>query len=107
MIHPKDIINLIADNVNKTKNPFGVPKFVINTWWKKTKLPQKGDALLFTGLMYQFAPYIETSTSYLARFEDTRWADTSSTANIFPNYCPDWAWRPSPPGRKKSNLTAS
>jgi hypothetical protein len=43
----------------------------INTWWKKTDVPQKGDALLFTGLMYQFVPYIETSTSYLARFEDT------------------------------------
>jgi hypothetical protein len=39
MIHPKDIINLIADNVIKTKNPFGVPKFVINNWWKKNDSP--------------------------------------------------------------------
>ena len=75
MIYPKDIINLIADNVIKTKNPFGIPKFAINNWWKKANLPQKGDALLFTGLMYQFVPYIETSTSYLARVEDTQWAD--------------------------------
>jgi Fe-S oxidoreductase len=75
MYHPKDIIDLIADNVRKTKNPFGVPKPVINQWWKKANIPQKGDALLFTGLMYQFVPYIEKSTSYLTRFEDTKWAD--------------------------------
>ncbi len=75
MYHPKEIINLIADNVRKTKNPFGVPKFVINRWWKKADVPLQGDALLFTGLMYQFVPYIEKSTTYLARYEDTRWAD--------------------------------
>ena len=34
MYNPKDIIDLIADNVRKTKNPFGVPKFLINNWWK-------------------------------------------------------------------------
>lgn len=75
MYNPKDIIDLIADNVAKTKNPFGVPKSVINTWWKKTPPPRSGEAMLFTGLMYQFAPYIETSTAYLTRYEDTRWAD--------------------------------
>jgi Fe-S oxidoreductase len=75
MYNPKDIIDLIAANVEKTKNPFGVPKSVINTWWKKALPPQSGDAMLFTGLMYQFAPYIETATAYLSRYEDTRWAD--------------------------------
>jgi Fe-S oxidoreductase len=75
MYNPKDIIDLIADNVEKTRNPFGVPKSVINTWWKKTPPPRSGKALLFTGLMYQFAPYIETSTEYLTRYEDTKWAD--------------------------------
>ncbi len=105
MYNPKDIIDLIADNVRKTKNPFGVPKFAINDWWKKANVPQKGDALLFTGLMYQFVPYIEKSTSYLTRFEDTKWADTSSTENICPNCCPDWDWRSSLPGEKKRDLT--
>ncbi len=71
MYHPKDIIDLIADNVIKTRNPFGVPKFMINNWWKKAPLRLDGDTLLFTGLMYQFVPYIEKATSYLARFEDT------------------------------------
>jgi Fe-S oxidoreductase len=73
MYNPKDIIELIADNVRKTKNPFGVPKFLINNWWKGAGLRGEGDALLFTGLMYQFVPYIEKSTSYLARYEGTKW----------------------------------
>ena len=51
MYHPKDIINLIAGNVRKTRNPFGVPKFLINNWWKSANVPRQGDALLFTGLM--------------------------------------------------------
>jgi hypothetical protein len=42
MYDPKDIINLIADNVRKTKNPFGVPKFAINNWWKKANVPKRG-----------------------------------------------------------------
>jgi Fe-S oxidoreductase len=78
MYNPKDIIDLIATNVRKTRNPFGVPASHLNTWWKG--LPRggrrPGDALLFTGLMYQSIPYIKATTGYLERFEDTRWAHT-------------------------------
>lgn len=84
MLNPKDIIDLIADNLRKTKNPFGIPRFAVNTWWKKAAVPQKGEALLFTGLMYQFVPYIETSTAYLARVEDTRWADYLKYGKLIP-----------------------
>jgi hypothetical protein len=82
MYDPKDIINLIADNVRKTKNPFGIPRFAVNNWWKKNNVPRQGDALLFTGLMYQFVPYIEKSTFYLTRFEDTPWADYPQVRQI-------------------------
>ncbi len=75
MYNPKDIINLIADNVRKTHNPYGLPKFAINNWGKNADVKRQGDALLFTGLMYQFVPYIETTTTYLAHYEDTKWAD--------------------------------
>jgi Fe-S oxidoreductase len=71
MYKPKDIIELIADNVKKTRNPFGAPNRLINRWWKKASLPREGDALLFTGLMYQSVPYIEGTTRYLERYEDT------------------------------------
>ncbi len=77
MYNPRDIIDLIAANVRKTRNPFGIPNSQINTWWREapgfTRRP--GDALLFTGLMYQAIPYIEATTRYLERLEGSRWAD--------------------------------
>jgi Fe-S oxidoreductase len=71
MYHPKDIIEILAANVRTTRSPFGIPKPLVNTWWKGMSLPVEGGALLFTGLMYQFMPYIEKTTSYLEKFEDT------------------------------------
>jgi len=71
MYSPKMIIELIADNVRKTRNPFGVPKALLNTWYWDENLPTSGDTLLFTGLMYQFMPYIEATTRYLEDYEDT------------------------------------
>ena len=41
MYKPRDIIELIADNVKKTGNPFGAPNKVINGWWKNVPLPGK------------------------------------------------------------------
>ena len=75
MYDPKDMIDLIADNVKKTKSPFGIPKFMANTWWKDAIIGRDGDALLFTGLMYQFLPYIDKTTHYLELYEDTDWAN--------------------------------
>ena len=77
MFKPRDIINLIAANVRKTRNPFGISNSQINTWWREapgfTRRP--GDALLLTGLMYQSIPYIEATTRYLERLEGSRYAD--------------------------------
>lgn len=71
MFNPTDIIDLLAANVRQTRNPFGVPHSRINSWWREasgfTRRP--GDALLFTGLMYQAIPYINTATRYLERLE--------------------------------------
>ena len=75
MFKPRDIIELIADNVRKTRNPFGVPKVLMNRWWKGIDLRTEGDGLLFTGLMYQSVPYIEMTTRHLERYEDSALAD--------------------------------
>lgn len=77
MYNPKHIIDLIATNVRKTRNPFGLPNSTLNTWWRGTSgfTRRPGDALLFTGLMYQAIPYIEATTRYLERLEGTRWAN--------------------------------
>jgi Fe-S oxidoreductase len=97
MYNPKDIIDLIATNVRKTRNPFGAPSSKINTWWKGspsfTRRP--GDALLFTGLMYQSIPYIEATTRYLERLEGTRWADYlrfSRLTRYIPSFLVGWGF---------------
>jgi Fe-S oxidoreductase len=84
MYNPRDIIDLIADNVRKTRSPFGIPKFMANTWWKNTTVDHDGDALLFTGLMYQFLPYIDKTTHYLERYEDTGWSNYLHYAKYIP-----------------------
>ena len=75
MFKPRDIIELIADNVKKTRNPFGVPNGLLNRWWQGTDLRTAGDSMLFTGLMYQSVPYIEMTTKHLERYEDSAVAD--------------------------------
>ena len=63
-------------NVRKSRNPFGIPSSQINTWWREAPFTRRpGDALLFTGLMYQSIPYIEATTRYLERLEGSRWAE--------------------------------
>jgi Fe-S oxidoreductase len=106
MYDPKHIINLIADNVRKTKNPFGIPRFAVNNWWKKNDVPRQGDALLFTGLMYQFVPYIEKSTFYLTRFEDTPWADTLKYGKYIPKLLSGLGLAVITPGREKKKFNA-
>ena len=86
MYDPKAIIDIIAGNVKATRNPFGIPKFLLNRWHKGAKVPRHGEALLFTGLMYQFVPYIEKSTHYLAQFEDTPWSNHIHLAARVPGY---------------------
>ncbi|MBW1980890.1 MAG: (Fe-S)-binding protein [Deltaproteobacteria bacterium] len=86
MYRPRDIIELIADNVRKSRNPFGAPNFVINRWWKKASLPTTGDAMLYTGLMYQSVPYIEKTTAYLERYEDTALANYVGYGKYMPKF---------------------
>ena len=110
MYNPRDIIDLIATNVRKTRNPFGVPASRFNTWWRQapgsTRRP--GDALLFTGMMYQAIPYIEATTRLLERFEGTRWADYLRFGR-FSRYLPGslpgrgLSWLISPAENKKFN----
>ncbi|MGD8385495.1 MAG: (Fe-S)-binding protein [Desulfobacteraceae bacterium] len=104
MYDPRMIIDLIADNVKKTKNPFGIPKFAVNSWWKKAEVGRKGDALLFTGLMYQFIPYIEKSTAYLERFEDTKWADYMGYGKYVPKWVSGLGLAAITPGKEKEKF---
>lgn len=92
MYKPRDIIELIADNVRKTGNPFGVPGAVINRWWKHVPLPREGDGLLFTGLMYQSVPFIEKTTTYLERYEDTALGNYVKYGRFVPKLLVAWGF---------------
>ncbi len=92
MYKPRDIIELIADNVKKTGNPFGAPDKVINRWWKNVALPGEGDGLLFTGLMYQSVPLIEKTTTYLERYEDTALAKYVKYGRFVPKLLVGWGF---------------
>lgn len=85
MYSPMAIIDLIAANVRKTRNPFGLPRPLFNTWWRGAGLRPNGDALLFTGLMYQFGPFIEKATDFLEAYEDTPWAAYLPYARMVPS----------------------
>lgn len=93
MYDPKDIVELIAANMRKTRNPFGVANSVINTWWKDVPLNRQGDAMLFTGLMYQSVPYIEKTTAWLARYEDTSMARYFRYGKMAPAFLSSLAFR--------------
>ncbi len=101
MYSPRDIIEVIAGNVRKTRSPFAIPRSMVNTWWKKETLRSEGDALLFTGLMYQFIPYIEKSTSYLEKYEDTKLASLVRFAKYQPKRLSGIGLALMTPGEKK------
>ncbi len=84
MFTPKIIIDILADNVRKTRNPFGLKKSGLNSWWKDSSVTQEGDTLLFTGMMYQLVPYIKATTKYLEKFEDTPKADYLRYGKVVP-----------------------
>lgn len=86
MYDPRDMIELIASNVRKTRNPFGAPSSLLNQWWKDVPFRTEGDAMLFTGLMYQSAPYIEQITQHLARLEDSAWARYVRLGRYVPSF---------------------
>ena len=86
MFNPRDIIETLANNVKQTASPFGIPKFMVNKWYKDINLPKEGEYLLLTGLMYQFTPFIEKSTQYLEKYEGTKMAGLLKYAKYVPSY---------------------
>ncbi len=84
MFNPQTIIEILADNVRKTRNPFGLNKGGLTDWSKNSNVSQEGETLLFTGLMYQLVPYIKATTRYLEQYEDTPKADYLRYGKLVP-----------------------
>jgi Fe-S oxidoreductase len=106
MYDPRDIIETIAGNLRRTRNPFGIPNFLVNRWWTEAGVPDKGGALLFTGLMYQFIPYIETATKYLARYEESPWTGYLRYARYLPSTLSGLGLALMTPSREKRKFNA-
>lgn len=86
MYEPKDIISIIADNIKKTRNPLGLSNASINKWWRGLSLKHYGDAMLFTGLMYQMVPYIEKMTQYLEKYEESSLKKNMGLVRYLPKF---------------------
>ncbi len=85
MFNPRDIIDVMAKNIVKTKNPFGLNTEKLNTWWKGEDIKEEGKFLLFTGLMYQMVPYIEFVTSKMEQLEDKKIANYTYMGKFMPS----------------------
>jgi Fe-S oxidoreductase len=106
MYDPKEIIELLAGNVRKTHNPFGISSSIINNWWSGLPLRREGDAMLFTGLMYQSVPYIEKTTHYLACYEDTSMARYVPLGRFVPAFLAGLALRLLASSEQKTTFNA-
>ncbi len=73
----------MTDNIVKTRSPLGIRDSFVNTWWQGiTK--DKGEWLMFTGLLYQLTPYISMTVRLLERLEGSRFQDTLSLLSKLP-----------------------
>lgn len=85
MFNPTDVIEVLANNVRKTKNPFGLSSEKLKAWCKELDLKKEGEYLLFTGFMYQMIPYIENTTKQMEKYEDTKATDYSKFMKYIPS----------------------
>ncbi len=68
----KLILSLLAENVERTGYPVPVDPERIYSWAKPLNLPRGGRAVLYTGALYQLAPYINSLVRHLESLEGRR-----------------------------------
>jgi len=83
MIEPKLLLKMVKRNMHTSKNPFGINTESLNTWWKNEDVSKDGDWFLFTGLMYQLAPFIDGTLSYLEKIEKSKIAQKIAFSPVF------------------------
>ena len=65
----KDVVSLIARNMESKGNPLGVDVDTCVSWASGLDLDKGGETILYTSCMYQMVPYIVRFTELLERFE--------------------------------------
>jgi len=72
MLDVATVLRMLAEQVEETGLPVPVPERVVWEWSEGLGLPRRGEALLFTGALYQLVPYIEEAVRQLERLEESR-----------------------------------
>ncbi len=70
LLKPDVISKVMIKNLKKCGNPIGLKNYEINKWWDGLKVG-KHCRILFTGMMYQLAPYIIEIAERLYRIENS------------------------------------
>lgn len=84
MIKPEYVVELLSENLKKTRNPLGIKNEKTNNWWKKVEISKEGDWLFFTGMLYQLTPYIEATVKFLEKIENSRLQGLLTLSKAFP-----------------------
>ena len=64
------VLSLMAEYVERTGFPLPVPKGFQYRWAEPLGLPRRGRVYLYTGALYQLAPYVEALVEQLERVEE-------------------------------------
>lgn len=67
MLNLVDLVEVISDNLDRTGTSIGIEKELLTGWREELSrdIEGEGDVYLFTGLMYQQAPYLMKISQYL------------------------------------------
>ncbi len=84
----KDILGILADNLNKRKSVLPISAATATRWAKGLDIPKSGKTILYTGHMYQLIPIIDAMAGQMAKFEDapiTKYFGLGRNVNKFVN----------------------
>ncbi|MEM2811045.1 MAG: (Fe-S)-binding protein [Candidatus Korarchaeum sp.] len=65
----REVLDMIADNTRRRGCPVPLPEGDSYRWADGLSIPRGGDEVLFTGLLYQLTPHIDSLVNYLEGLE--------------------------------------
>lgn len=66
-----DVIGILADNLRLRRSVLPISKRSVTRWARGLDLPDGGETVLYTGMMYQLIPYIEGLVKAVTRLGDS------------------------------------
>ena len=90
-----DVIGILADNLRLRKSVLPISKRNVTRWARGLDIPDGGQTVLYTGMMYQLIPYIEGLVKAEVRLGDSPLAKLTALPPLLPPR--DGRPRPPPP----------